>query len=243
MANDINSFEFNLFYIITIIILVIKAIVMVFLAKKIYDRKKETGKITYGFIASVFVVVLCLFVSRIFFFYFDFYLTKLNPDKYYTYPAVIFWKIGMFISVCGFANFLFTIDQKVLNFKFKGIFSYVIVIFALIGTFYPINSEKDFESISTIYLIANVVAIIIPIVFFYIGTKEINYRIAAYLIAIGVILYAIGANIVNESIFSIWVDTFGIQMRFVVYFLALIFKTSGIILFTYGITDFVKKFS
>ena len=243
MAIEPNSFEFNLFYAITIIVMVIKVILIVFLAKKMYDRKKETGKITYGFITSVFVLFLCLLVSRILYFYFDFYLTKFDPNKYYTYPAIIVWKIALFISMIGYANFLFVIDQKVLGFKFKGVFSYAIIIFASIGVLYPVNSEKDFEFISILFLVANVVAIVIPIVFFYIGTKAVEYRIAAYLVAIGVILYAIGANIINEFMFVIWVDMFGTQMRLVVYFLALIFKTSGLILFAYGITEFVKKFT
>lgn len=243
MALELTAFEYNFFFALTIVVLVVKLALMVFLGKKMYDRKKKTGEFTFGFIFSVFVVITCLFISRLLYMQFDFFLTRFDPEKYYLMPNVLFWKIASFITSIGYAVFIFVTDKKVLDFKLKGIVAYLILTFALIELFYPVSTSQDFEFISTLAMVANLVAIVIPVLFFYMGWKSPEFRNWCFMIAISVILYAIGANIIVESILAPLADAFGLGIRVVMFLLSLIFKVTGLILFSYGITKFVIVFS
>ena len=64
-----------------------------------------------------------------------------------------------------------------------------------------------------------IVAIIIPIIFFYIGIKTQGLRKAAFSIAIGVILYAIGAILVAQSIIELLRKEFGNNIIILTYLL------------------------
>ncbi len=239
----LTTFEYNLFLVLTIIILATKLALSIYLAKKIYDRKKETGEFSFGFIFTVFILMICLFISRLSYFQFDFVYTKFDTNLFYTTPAVWYWKIGALVSMIGYAFFFFTVDKKILDFKFKGFFTYLIMVFAVIAFFYSVKNSRDFEIMSALLTVSNAVAIIIPILFFYIGKNSDIYKKPAYLIAIGIILYAFGSNLNVETLILILVNNFGPGTRIFMYFLSLIFKVSGLILFSYSVTEFVNKFS
>ena len=164
-----------------------------------------------------------------------------DPNLFHTYPAILCWKIATLVSMIGYATFLFTIDRKILDFRFKGIFSYIIMGFALFAFFYPVNSSKDLEFLAIILLFANIVAIIIPILFFYIGRDQ-EYRKPAYMTAIGIIIFAIAANITNESLVHYIEVVFGQGTRIFLHLLSGILKVSGLLIFSYGITKFVAIF-
>nr|MDO8116182.1 hypothetical protein [Candidatus Sigynarchaeota archaeon] len=57
------------------------------------------------------------------------------------------------------------------------------------------------------------------------------------------IVYAIGANITVESLLVSIVDVFGPGMRITFYMLSLLFKVAGLVLFSYGVSNFAIKFS
>ncbi len=239
MLLKLSSLEFNTFFVLTIVLLVGKAALSIYLGKKIYDKTKETGKFSFGFVPAVFALMVCLLVSRLFYIQFDFVYTKFDPTTYYSTPGIYYWKLGAFTSLLGYAIFIFVVDKKLLNFKLKGILTYLILLLGVIQLAYPVNNTEDFQTVSVLTMVANVVAILIPIIFFYIGAKSpSDYSKAAYTIAVGVILYAIGANIVVEALLALLGD-----LRIVLYFLSLIFKISGLVMFSYGMLDFVAKFS
>ncbi len=240
MAIETGSLEYNLILTFTLIVLVTKLILSIFLGKKIYDKWKETRELSFGFITSVFVMMVCLFISRILFMQYDFVYTKFDPNLFHLYPAILYWKTATLISMIGYATFLFTIDRKILDFKYKGIFSYIILGLALIAFFYPVSSSQDLEYIGIILLFANVVAIIIPILFFNIGKNQ-GYKKPAYMTAIGIIIFAIGANIVNESLVNFLEGYFG-GARVLLYLLSVIIKVTGLVTFSYGITKFISIF-
>jgi len=243
MALELTPLEYNTFFILTIIVMAIKFFLMLFLGKKMYDRKKEKGEFSFGFIFGVFILFACLLISRIFYFQFDFILTGFDLEKYYTMPNILVWKIASFIASLGFATFIFIVDKRILNFKLKGLISYLIMIFATIQLLYPVNSVEDFQLVSMLVLFTNVIAIIIPALFFYMGWKAADYRKPCFTIAIGAIFYAIGENINIEAFMSYMVSIFGFEIRIVIFFLALLFKAMGLILFSYGVTKFVIVFS
>ena len=243
MILDFNQNELDLFFTLTIILIITKAILATFLGYKIVQRKKQTGEFGFGFVFGVFALMICLLISRIVFIYFDFVLTKFDSSKLHLSPNVDFWRVGMFLILLGYSIFLFITDKKVLDFKFKGIISYILIAIALIIVIYPVSSASDFQFISTLSIGANVVAVIIPILFFYLARQESPYRMASLAIAMGVIFYAIGANLVVELLLINLEQTFGSNIRITFWFLSLIFKISGLSLFSFGVTKFAVKFS
>ena len=127
MSIQPNSPEFNTIVALTIALLIVKLIISLYLGKKIIERKKETGKISYGFVTSLFVLTICLFISRLFYFQFDFIFSQMDPTTYHIFPNYIPWKIAAFMSGLGYANFIFVIDKKILGFKLKGIITYIVI--------------------------------------------------------------------------------------------------------------------
>ncbi|TFF99990.1 MAG: hypothetical protein EU541_03550 [Promethearchaeota archaeon] len=242
MYNNISPLEFNTFLVLTVILIITKLGVILYLGFKIYQRKKEKDKFTFGFIFSVFIMMICLFLSRVLFFIFDFYLTELDPTRYFLSPNVYFWKVAVLIMAFGYACVLFVIDKRIIDFKFKGILAYIVIIASLIMFFYPVNSQEGFEFMSIFLFFINIIAVAIPILFLYIGTRAVKYRRPAIILALGVIIYAIGANILNEAVVAA-LEELIIGIRFYLYFITLLLKMAGIILYSYGVTEFTMIFS
>lgn len=238
MSIEPNSYEFNLFFTLTIVVLAAKLLLALYLAKKILDKKKETGKISFDFIFSVFVMMLCLFISRLFFTYFDFFLTKFDESKYWKMPNIIYWKIASFISTLGFLIVLFIVDKTVLNFKFKGVLSYLMLIINIVQLLYPVNSAKDFEFVSSLSYISLGIGAIIPLIFLYIGIKTPGLRNISFLIVSAIIIYVIGGLLVGENILEPLRKTFGPQIHITVFFIFLISKIVGLCLLTYAVSKF-----
>ncbi len=239
-----DSLEYKIFFGLTIFLLAVKFSLALYLGIKIRERKKKTGSYSFGFATSVFILMICIFIARLFWFYFDFYLTLFDETTYYLFPNYLYWKIAAFISVIGYTIVVFTVDRKIIDFKLKGVPSYIMGIAAIIILVYPVISPSDFQIISSLLFLANVTAIIIPVLFLYIGYKSPEYRKPAYIIAVGVIVYAIGANILIESLLAFLVEISGFQgTRIIIYFLSMILKTTGLIFYAWGVTLFVREFS
>lgn len=235
MTEVLTDFEFNLFLVLTIIVIITKLALSPYLLKRVLNDKKKTGHLSYNFIFSLFILMVCLLISRLLFFYFDFILTRYDYDKYFIYPNIIFWKVAMFIAFLGYANLLFTIDKKAFDFKFKGILAYIIVASGLFILLYPINSNEDFNTVSMVFSMASLVGIVIPILFIIMGFKtQGDIRKGAFIFALGSILYLVSMNFVNTSVLELLGEMFGSQIRTTMFFLYLVFKVSGLILLTYG---------
>ncbi|MGQ4876369.1 MAG: hypothetical protein ACP6IY_20085 [Promethearchaeia archaeon] len=230
--------EYNLLFVLYIMLLAMKLILIIYLGKKVIIRRKEEDFKAYDFLFSVFVLMICAFISRLLYLYFDFVLTKFDSDTFYLVPNVIVWKLAGFIGSLGFAFVLFIIDKKILDFKFKGIFAYIIIATSLFILFYPVNNSKDFEFVSALGLIPNLIGSVIPIIFLYIGIKAPGLRKTAFLIAFGVIIYGIGANLVSEFILAPLREIYGSQVVILMFFLFLVFKITGLIMVSYGTTKF-----
>jgi hypothetical protein len=147
------------------------------------------------------------------------------------------------VSSTGYAVLLFTTDYRVLNFRFKGMFTYIMLGFSIFQFFYPVTSQATFQLVSTIDLISNIVAIMIPAFFFYVGSKPSPVQLAARSIAWGVITYAVGANVQVEAIIMALTSVFGPGARLVIYTISLFCMLGGLFLFSYGVTRFTMKFS
>ena len=233
-----NSFEYNLFLTLIIIILCFKLSLAVYLFTRSYKKKKETGKFTFDFLFSMFILMTCLFISRLLYMIFDFYLTQFDTSTAYLQPAITVWKFAALIANIGFIVVLFIIDKKVINFRLKGILAYVTAVAATIQFLYPVDSPGDFAIVSTIGFIGNIAGIAIPLIFLYVGIKTPGLRKTAFMIAFGVIIYAIGSNLVVEPILAPIREAYGLTGQITVYFIFFTLKIIGLSMFTYGFITF-----
>lgn len=243
MFYQISVEELNILWVLTVILLIGKFLLVFFLGYKIIERKKKTGEFSMGFVFGVFITILFLLISRIFYSFFDFVYTGFDSTKFHTFPAIVYWKLGAFISILGYSIFLLITDRKVLDLKLKGIPGIILLIIASIILLYPIANPGDFEFISIFFIFANLVAIVIPIIFFIMARKKTPFRIPAIALALGVIIYAIGSNITIEPLMNAVAQAVGTSVRIPIFTLSLIFKLLGLALFAFGVTEFAIKFS
>ena len=235
MTIEFNSLFYISYFLLTIILLIAKLILIIYLGWETYQKTKKAEKFTYDFQFSILIVFICLFFSRILFLIFD-YLYEFDPDKLYIMPNIIVWKVATLIYCFGFANLLFVLDRKTLKFKFKGIFAYILIIVALIILFYPVYSAEDFLVVSYLTIIANITAIIIPFTFFYAGYNIIQFRKYFYMMGFGTILYAIGGNMANDLLLDPIRTAFGNEIIVFIYlFFSIILKIIGLSMITWGV--------
>ena len=234
-----GTFEFELFFILTLILIATKVVLLIYVGSKLIARKREGGSIGTEFIFGIFILLLSLLISRLFFIYFDFILTEFDSTQYYLFPNYIFWKIGMVTTSVGIGILLFITDKKVLNFKLKGIFTYIAFAGGIIILVYPVSSSDDFAFISGLSIISNGGIVILLFFFIYIAIKTPgSVRRNALFIVIGGLLYAVGVLLVNEAILTQLRNTFGEQIHILIFFLFILFKVIGLILMSYAFTKF-----
>ena len=235
-----NTFEYNLFLTLTIILLCVKSILALYLLKEILNRrKKEGGKLRVDFVFAIFVFLLCLIASRIVYIIFDFQLTYFDANTYYKFPNYIFWKTGLVLGVIGFSIIIYIIDKKALKFKFKGILAYFPIAICIIICLWPINSSEDITFLSLLGIISTATGLIIIILFVYIGITVKPLRKISFLLTWGFLLYAFGSALISEFVLEPARVMYGPNIHIIAYFAYLIFKTIGLILISYSITKFI----
>lgn len=238
MAIKPNTFEYNLLFTLVVIILSITLLICIYLGKKVLDKRREQGFVSYDFLFGMFSTITCLFISRLIYMYFDFYLTEFDSDKYYLSPNIWYYKIAGLIYLSGFAVLLFIIDKELLNFKIKGILAYIIIIVVIIELIYPVNSSEDFEFISALEMIAFIVGLILPLLLIYIGVRSAGIRTISFIFASGIILFFVGVAIVAEFILAPLKETFGTNIQITVWIVSLIVQIIGLLMMTYATIRF-----
>ena len=123
---------FQFFYILIFLVLILKALISIFLARKVIIKKRKIGKLEFDFLFAVLIVFICLFLSRLLYFYFDFYLTKLDSNLYYIYPNVVYWIIASLFLSAGFVVLVYVVDKHAANCNFRGIPSLSLIILSLL---------------------------------------------------------------------------------------------------------------
>jgi hypothetical protein len=242
MALEANSLEYQVFYILVVLLLAAKLSLSVYLGNKIYKKTKKSGEFSFDFIFGVFCLMICLFFSRLLYFFYDFYLTKFDAANFLNADALLIWSFASFISTIGYSIAMYTVDHRVLHFKLKGILAYILIgigIFDLIfilGGF--VKTEDAFGLVNGLLIAVNLLAIVIPVIFFYIGTKTTGLRKISYTIAFGVIIYSIGSSLVLEPILSPLRNVFGNLIHIPIFFMFFILKLVGLAMFSYGVSQF-----
>ena len=238
MVSDSNNIEFSLRLTFTIILLLAQLLIALYLLIKINIKKKERGRINFDFLFSFFILMICLSISLILYAHFNFNLTHFDPSNYHLYPYVFVWKLGSLISFIGYTVVLYIIDKDMLEFRMKGFPAYIVLLVAILQFLWPVSQPEDFEFIATLGIVGNIVAIVIPINFFYIGKKTLGLRLAGYMIALGVLVYAIGSTLLGETIVMQLEVIFGTEIRVFLYILSLSLNIIGLILAAYGVVKF-----
>lgn len=237
VALELYSPTWELFLILTLVLIAVKALLALYILKKILAKKKETGQFKVDFVFGMFILFICLLISRIIYIYFDFYLTRFDSDLYWEHA--LYWKLGLFASAVGLAYANFVLDKNVLNFRFKGIFAYIIIGGATVILFYPVNNSQDFQFVSALSIFTSAGTILIPIIFLYLGFKiPGNPGKTAFMITLGFIVYAIGPILVNDAILEVLRTAYGDQIHIVIFFVFILFKIAGLIIISVSVTRF-----
>ncbi len=170
-------------------------------------------------------------VARVIFSIFDFYLTDFNTDYYVANVWV--WKIGMILSQAGIVVLLFVLDKTVFKFKLKGILAYIVAAEIVVQVIYPVNTLAEFNNDSLFTLVEVAGSIILPIMFFYVGSRQKVLRKSSWQIAWGVIFYIIGGVIsLTPPFFSSG------DIRVYLYVFSTISKCVGLIAIYFGTLTF-----
>ncbi len=228
------TLEYNTLFTLTIILIISKLVLVLFLFKRILEKTKEREEFKFDFIFIIFVIFLGLLISRLIYFYYDFFLTLFNPDLLYVYPNVLYWKVANLISNMGQVIAIFLIDKVLLKFRLKGSLSYIFLAISLIQFFYPISTAEDFQIASSIGLFVVLIMIILPIIFIYIGIKTPQLRKYSFIFVLGIAFYFIGSMIDSEFIVSPLQGIFGAQVRLVVFLTSILLKIAGLLIITYS---------
>lgn len=226
---------------ITIVLLVVKVFLIVYLTKKVLNKKKEGEKIGLNFTTGVLFLIIIFFVSRLLYMLFDFVLTKFDPNLYSYPPNIFIWKIASFVLCLGPLPLLFFIDKNVFKFKFKKIPELVVITGAFLMLLYPVapGSNEDFQLVSSIGFIAGFGLFLIPIAFLIIIIKTTgDVRKNAFLVVLSLGIYVVGAIPINEGVLQLIISLYGTEMRVVMHFFTTILKSTGLILFSYAATRF-----
>lgn len=241
MGIDFGSLEYNTIMYCTIAIIVFKAILSLYMAKKISQRRKEGVTTGLDFIQSIFVLVACLCIGRIFFAIFDFHYTQLN-QIYYTEPmSVLFWKIAVAIATLGQAFLLFTVDRKIMQNKLKGIPALIMVIGTIVVCVYPVRQGvfEDFTIISTILALISLAMLYLFAIFIFIAKKSSgDIRKTALTFIFGFAIYMIAALMVNASVIESLTNLIGQPVEVAMYLIQTIMKMVGMFLLARGATKF-----
>ena len=243
MAITPNSVEFYTIFWLTMFVVIVKAVVLIYLEKKIQKKKKE-GSMAVSFIRGISIFILSLLVARIFYIVFDFHYTKFDDTIYYLMPQIWYWKAGQLLSGLGQVYLVWVVDKKILDNKFKGVISILMLVLIVFPFLYPVRQdpvlgEVDFNLLSTFSIVSSLGTVIVFLVFIYIGRKSTGaVKKTAYTLSWAFFLYGIGALAVNQSIIDALQPLFSGDIDVYVYLVQSITKAVAICLIAYGATKF-----
>jgi hypothetical protein len=231
------SIEFWVIFALTLIVVIVKLGLTLYLLNVILKKRKEGDALASWFVLSICILMFCLFLSRICFMIFDFYYTKFDMQTYYLNPNAWFWKLGNLFSFTGMIVMVFALDKKVLQFKLKGIVEILMVIGAVIFTIYPIHNMASFNVASILMIIPSCGIIVLPLIFIKIAhTSTGEIKKTANMLLIGIILFILAGFAVNAAIVNGINAAFNTSYDVYFYLIQTTMKIVGILLIGYSAT-------
>lgn len=231
---DPNSVEFQIGLWLTILVIILKFSLAAFYLRYISIQQKKEDHPPMGFYWAVFLFLVLMGVARIFYFDFDFILTKYDTTYYLLPENLSIWRIGSFFSGMAMGVFLILLDWKVLQFKLKGILGAVLVASAVLHLVFPIENMDDFTILSNIGMFMGFAALVVPGIFIWLGIKTPGIRKLCFLIATGIIVYALGGMLISEGVIGPLRDLYGQDAVIFIIVLHTALKVGGLLLLVYG---------
>ena len=238
-----GSLEYWLIFAATLFVVAVKLFMLVYIEIRIKKQKKINKSLSTIFMRATWVLILCLFISRIFYMIFDFHLTSFDESLYFLEPNIWYWKTGQFIVGIGLATMVFVVDRKILDFKLRGIISYIILVGSVITLLIPVANEQDFNFVSIISSLPQVGIVVVAIVFINIAVKTSGeVRKTASILIIAFMLYGLSAIVVNAALIDVLdallADTTTQSIEIYMYIIQAAGKSIGIVLIAYGASRF-----
>ncbi|MBD3212150.1 MAG: hypothetical protein GF311_06015 [Candidatus Lokiarchaeota archaeon] len=230
-----GSLELDITFALTLILLATKLFLALFLGKEVIGKWKRLGDFEFDFLFAFFILMISLFVSRIFYMVFDFFLTQNEITKFPQY--IFFWKLGGVIGAVGLIVVLVIIDKTILKFRLYGIPSLIIFGIFVFVLIYPVNTPEDFRFLHLLLIGSLNLTLLIPIIFIYVGVRAPEIRMVSFILSLGIILYLIALIFINEYFLSPFQTIFGSEFRIVIFLVFIIFKLTGLVLITYSATN------
>lgn len=229
-----NNYEFNLKLVLNLVLLAIKLLFSIFLARVILRKKKEEGTLEFNFITGYFLLLILTALANMFFIYLLFF----DPDTYYLMPIVIIWKLATFFEYLSYLPVFIAIEWRVLNFKLKCIPSSTLLFIALLILIYPIDSQEDIEFLSSFVIVAVIAGLFIFAVFLYIGIKIPGLRKPAFLYIFGAIINTIGQQLGAENLLIYFSEEYGQPIYTSMQIFSLTLRVIGLLMAVIGISQF-----
>ena len=129
---------------------------------------------------------------------------------------------------------MYYLDKKILNFKFKGVFAYYLLIGVLIILFYPVNSSENFVNMCLSSFFTYTIYLTNIFLFAYFAVKTPQARKSSLLFIFGFILYALGSIISDELVLKPIVIMFGFQVRIIIHIIVSVLLIASILFLYLG---------
>ena len=213
-------------FVMTIILVAVKFIFSLLLFRKYYENKENRLILAFA------VLFLLIGIGRIFFIYFDYFLTNFDSTLYIMYGG--YWKLASIFPFIGFIFVVFMAEKEIYKAKTKylvGIFGLVFIVISMV--------IPDLGLAQVIGGIPTVIALLfIPISYLYLGIiSEGEIRKKSFIIFIGITVYLLGYIILAEVLLDVFIMLFvapEIYMRYILHVVSIGFKLVGIIILISG---------
>jgi hypothetical protein len=203
MLNQLDPLAYSISFYSTIMVIIVKFTIAAFIGRRVYIKAKAEKKRRFTFMGAALLLILCLGISRLLYFYYDFYLTEFNPDLLWVKPIVYYWQLATCISGYSSAFLLFVLERDIYRYKTCLIPTIAVIAVATFQLLYPINSKDDFTFISTIGIVGSLAMLLAIITFIYLAIKSTGLlRKVCIGLMIGIFFYAIAGLAMSENILS-----------------------------------------
>lgn len=197
----------------------------------IKSLKLLKGEFKFDIRLGLALMCIFLFIARIFWTYLDFHLTQFNTHGIYEvrFNSYIFKAATISIGL-GLLSIVWSIEVSELKLKLKGIPSITLIFLLILIIISPLSNLIEFNKVAKLQLYMNLFGLFIPIVFFTKAFRDDKLRKWYILGGLGTIIYALGANLLNEVIMMALRKNFGNLALYINYSLLLLFKSAGLYL-------------
>ncbi|MEX2683059.1 MAG: hypothetical protein Q6373_015830 [Candidatus Sigynarchaeota archaeon] len=238
MLIQLDPLIWSISFYATIAVIVAKFSIAAFIGRRVALQSKNQAKRRLTFLGAAFLLILCLGISRLIYFYYDFFLTNFNPDLLWRTPQVYYWQAATCIGGYSGAFLLFVLERDIYRFKTCLIPTGLIVAVATFQLLYPIDSVDAFKLVSTVGLLGTFASVIAVITFIYIAIKSPGLmRRVCIALVFGLVLFALAGMVMSENLLAT-LDAAFPGMRTIIIVAVPIVKIVSLVIIAWGAVHF-----